>query len=282
MADEERVIIVPTRYASELLKAGPYLRIQASDGSEKWEVPSTEERRLLSEFLKDHANQNSWMSGAGIRFSKGKDGVFIFANHLKRYFGMLQSGSSVGLANATQEAVPRFDQGHDLLGTLVSHIEDVSDDVRQEFMHAMFVRADVNGNGTLSRPELGSMLRKVFNTLTFDEIEQMMQEIDLNETGDIDYKEFISWLHNSAPETIQVAMKRSLNSEPDFVRASFRLWDEHGVGWVSTSNLEKALKHSCPDWSDKQVHALVSVMDITHDGKIDYEEFCDFLYNKKY
>lgn len=280
MADQDRVTIVPSRYADALLKAGDNLRIQASDGTDNWEVPAVGERRLLSEFLKDHDNKSSWLSAAGFRFSKGKDGVFVFGNHTKRYFGVVQSGSNVLIENAT-EAVPKFRADHNFLGSLASHMEDISDSVRQEFMHAMFKRADVNGNGSLSRPEFGSMLRKVVNTLSKDSIEKLMREIDVNKTGDIDYNEFANWLRNSAPEDVQVAVRRSLKSESDFVRATFRLWDEQGVGWVSAEQLKKALKHSCPDWTDTQVHALVSVIDTSHDGKIEYDEFCNFLYNKK-
>lgn len=280
MADQERVIIVPSRYADALLKAGENLRIQASDGTDNWEVPSLAERRLLSDFLKGHADKSSWLSAAGFRFSKGRDGVFVFGNHVKRYFGILESSSNVLLENAT-EAVPKFRTDHSFLGSLASRMDDISDGVRQEFMHAMFKRADTNGNGTLSRPEFGSMLRKVFNTLSHDSIEQLMREVDVNKTGDIDYNEFATWLRNSAPETVQVAIRRSLKTESDFVRATFRLWDEQGVGWVSTKQLKRALKDSCPDWTDTQVHALVSVIDTSQDGKIDYDEFCDFLYNKK-
>eukprot|EP00440_Ansanella_granifera_P004390 gb/GFBE01004760.1/.p1 GENE.gb/GFBE01004760.1/~~gb/GFBE01004760.1/.p1 ORF type:complete len:282 (+),score=66.57 gb/GFBE01004760.1/:1-846(+) len=281
MVGEEHVVLVPGSHKMDLLTADEGLRIQADDG-DSWQVPSMEERRLLIDFLnklssgsvKRHATLS-----AGIRLGWKDKGVFLHAEHVKRYFGMTKSSASVMLITAAPEAVPLFHEGQqlDLLASLAGKIPTISDEVRSSFLRATFELADRNGNGKLSRPELGSMLRKMLNTLTAKDVEQIMEKADSEDSHQISYREFVDWLHRDQIDPLAGHLKTSVC----LVRASFRLWDQDGDGLVRTASLEHMLKKSCAGLADHEVKSLVRLLDATNDGKVDYDEFVDFLFHRK-
>eukprot|EP00933_Yihiella_yeosuensis_P080775 TRINITY_DN94261_c0_g1_i1.p1 TRINITY_DN94261_c0_g1~~TRINITY_DN94261_c0_g1_i1.p1 ORF type:complete len:286 (-),score=58.41 TRINITY_DN94261_c0_g1_i1:108-965(-) len=285
MSYQEEVIQVPDKHRFELLKAEEGLRIQGDD-CDTWEIPTAEQRKLVIEFLEKHQSKRSWRVTCGLRYGCEKRGVYVFEHHHKRFFGIVKSHTSVMLQNQCQEAVPAFSAGGgfggpDLLGKLASNMCTISDQVREDFLRATFQRADRNGNGTLSRPELGTMMRKVLNTMSASQVREMMQEADKDNSGNISYKEFCHWLHAEASEAIQNGVKRSLSSKADFVAATFRLWDVDGDGVVSKSNLKRAMAVSCKKMSDKQIDSLLDVIDTGDDGTISYDEFIEFLFKRK-
>jgi len=289
---DESVILVPKDHRADLLTAEEGLRIQGDD-CDTWLVPSMEERSMLLDFLgkeSEHVASSKTgrfprhhSVGTGTRIGYNTKGVFIHENHNKRYFGMTRSSASVLLANAAPEAVPLFQAGDksDLLGSLASKVAMVSEEVRSQFLHACFERADANKNGKLSRPELGSMMRKVLHTMSSTDVEELMNTADTDHNHQIDYKEFVAWLHKDAPPKFVSSLEGHLASESDIVHATFRLWDKDGDGLVSDATLERMLSDSFVGLSAQGCKTLVQLLDATHDGKVDYQEFCDFLFWRK-
>eukprot|EP00930_Biecheleria_cincta_P038515 TRINITY_DN2644_c0_g1_i3.p1 TRINITY_DN2644_c0_g1~~TRINITY_DN2644_c0_g1_i3.p1 ORF type:complete len:254 (-),score=43.21 TRINITY_DN2644_c0_g1_i3:338-1099(-) len=251
---DEHVFLVPKDHRADLLTAEEGLRIQ-SDDCDTWVIPAMDERNILLDFLRkesEHlASSNTsrfarhHVVGTGMRIGYNQKGVFIHANHNKRYFGVTKSSASVLLAQASPEAVPLFQPGDksNLLGSLASKVTLVTQEVRSQFLHACFERADVNKNGKLSRPELGSMMRKVLHTMSAKDVEELMSLADADHNHQIDYKD--------------------------------------GDGLVSDATLERMLSHSSVGLSPQGCKTLVQLLDCTHDGRVDYEEFCVFLFHRK-
>ncbi|CAE8637879.1 unnamed protein product [Polarella glacialis] len=287
MAQEEHIILVPPDLRQHLATAGGGLRIQADD-CDSWQVPTTEEDRWLLEYLSDQTSSSRISSpSAGIRVGFNTVGVWIHESHLKRYFGMTKSSASIILLNAMPEAVREFssaetaDAADGLLGKLAAAMPQISDEVRQQFLHATFAKADINGNGTLSRPEMGAMMRKVLITMSAKDVSQMMDEADADGNNQICYAEFIEWMQASAPEEVKGAMKRSLSTGADVVKAAFRLWDANGDGSVNRKEMTTLMAKVAPRTTAKQVELLLDLIDTDDDSKIDYDEFTDFLFHRK-
>jgi len=279
MAD---VVLVPGEHRADLLKAEEGLRIEAAD-EDAWVVPTMDERKLLTDFLTDHSSgrcNRHHKYGTGMRMGFNRKGVFVHVNHSRRFYGMLRSMASTLLNMAAPEAVPKFKNDGDkvdLLQSLATKMPTISDEVRSTFLHASFERADRNKNGKLSRPELGAMLLKLLNTLKSSEVEEIMKKADADDSHNITYKEFVDWLHREHRDHLVA----HLASEVDLVLATFRLWDQDGDGLVRDDHLERMLLKSCKASSQSQIKALVGLMDATHDGKVDYGEFVDFLFERK-
>merc|ERR1712072_1113985 len=89
-----------------------------------------------------------------------------------------------------------------LFGSLLRNVPCISDDTREQMLRATFRSVDKNGNGTLDKDELVSLMRKVMPTMSGKQVVELMQEVDLNNNKLIEYDEFIKWLtRNSKPET---------------------------------------------------------------------------------
>jgi Ca2+-binding EF-hand superfamily protein len=240
------------------------------------------------------APKRFWMVRVGTRVGYNDEGVFLHENHEKRYFGIEPGTTSVALMHGVEENVPRVNakgerqvvgnKTDQILGKMLHHLPTLSDEMRYRVLKASFVRADRNGNGKLSRPELGIVFRRILNTMSSKDIEEVIREADEDGDGQINYQEFIDWLQRSnehpASGRVQKAFGTALRNEADIVRATFRLWDKNGDGLVPDAHLARALAKVHPDLSETQVNALVKTIDCDHDGNVDYDEFVDFLFHK--
>uniref|UniRef100_A0A7S2MKB7 EF-hand domain-containing protein n=1 Tax=Alexandrium andersonii TaxID=327968 RepID=A0A7S2MKB7_9DINO len=240
---------------------------------------------MVQVFLKGGPNrpQGKWMLVSGNRVGVNETGVYIHWNHHKRYFGIPRANASVALRHAVPEAVPHFTMAKEdgsLLSKVMTKLPTITDDMRHQVLHAAFVTADLNKNGTLSRPELGTMMRRVICYLKQVEIADLMESADANADHKIQYKEFVTWMKSSAPPNVKAALRQSLDKSEDVVKATFRLWDRNGDGLISKRELAGVLRKVCTTVkvTKEQLDALVAVMDTDHNGKVDYDEFVDFLF----
>jgi len=257
-----------------------------------WELPEKETIKNLRIFVAGFfpgAPSRSWRTGNGQRFGWNQEGVFLHENHLKRYFGIFRESASVALKMAVPEALPEFigpggnidgagAPTERMLKSLISHLPDVSKDLRQQVLKATFQRADINGNGVLSRVELGTMYRKLVNTMSAADVDSLMQEADIDNSNSINYHEFVDWLHDSASEHVRGHLENAIRTEADIVKASFRVWDKNGDGLIPVRHLQKMLGRTVEHLSPQQVKSLCELVDADHDGNIDYDEFVDFLF----
>lgn len=287
------VILVPAAKRQALLIQGDDVFIQ-SEECDGWIRPSIQEDEMLQNYLRDKyggAPKRFWTVRVGVRLGYNSEGVFLHMNHQKRYFGIESAKASIALKQGATEAVPFVNakgeaimQGtktEQMLGRMLETLPTISDDMRFKVLQASFQCADRNNNGKLSRPELGLVLRKVLTTIRGPDIEEIIRGADVDGDMLINYTEFVALLRNAANDKLNKAFCSSLRNEADVVRATFRLWDKNGDGLVPDGHLYKALTKCHPDWKTTQIKALVQCMDCDHDGNVDYDEFVDFLFQRK-
>jgi len=63
-----------------------------------------------------------------------------------------------------------------------------------EELYEAFKIFDKDGNGLISREELGEVMGKLGERLTSEEVEEMINEADIDGDGQIDYKEFVNMM----------------------------------------------------------------------------------------
>eukprot|EP00415_Alexandrium_ostenfeldii_P002302 UN2302 len=160
------------------------------------------------------------------------------------------------------------------------NIPDVTFDMQKQVLRAAFRTADTNGDGTLSKPELGSLMRRVCCYIRRSDLDLMLKKVDINKDGRIDYSEFVEWVMDQAPDSVKGAFEKSLKTELDVVKATFRIWDKNGDGLIAKSELADVMQQL---WKQdgatrKQIKALIETVDVDGDGKLDYAEFIEVLF----
>lgn len=291
--EPHQAVKVPSDKRQALVKQRDDVWIE-SEEHDGWVKMNREQDSYLVDYLGDKypgASKRFWNVRAGTRVGYNGEGVFLHENHVKRFYGLEKDKISASLAHAMPtEAVPMVNakgervqpgsKNDQILGKMLHHLPTLSDDMRYTVLDASFKRADRNGNGKLSRPELSIILRRILNTLRSEDVSEILRDADKNDDGELDYQEFVAWLRKSAHSKISKAFGTSLMNEADIVRATFRMWDKNGDGLIANGFLVHALKKVHPNLSENQVKALVKTMDCDHDGNIDYDEFVDFLFHR--
>ena len=131
-----------------------------------------------------------------------------------------------------------------------------------------FKEIDTDGDGKLTKEELTASCIKQNDTRTEEEIEYMMRMMDLDNSGTIEFPEFLEMVaffeYNHAPYEVQI-------------KQMFRSLDRNGDGFISKEEVGHLWKIFINDnWdlpSEEEIEGIIQALDVNCDGKIDYDEF---------
>ena len=102
--------------------------------------------------------------------------------------------------------------------------------------------------------------------MSSQEIEEILRQVDSDESGFIDYTEFIV-----------AAMDHSKLLRNDRLESAFKVFDQDGSGAISSEELIEMLGEDQVEdnvWSE-----LIQTVDQNGDGEIDLKEFKDLMLN---
>jgi len=270
------VIKVPYEFREELVEK---IDSVVFEGDESWEPPSAELRSFLLDFLASNVKHKEIRTGT--RITGGTKGIFLHQDYEKRYFALPRVDCSRKLLMQSPEAVPKFRKSVALSTKVETAIDEgLAQDLRKQVLQSAFRAVDEDGNGCLSKSEVSRLLRRIMYALTHEDIDTIMKEADTNEDGKLDYDEFANWLNKNATGKVAIRLQKSVYRESDILRALFRAFDIDGNGLISRKELHVVFAKSCPHFSKKQVDVILDIMDVNHDGHVDYDEFVDFLWGQ--
>ena len=131
-----------------------------------------------------------------------------------------------------------------------------------EFREAFSV-FDKDGDGTVTTKEVEIVMRSLGQNPTEAELMDMVNEIDADGNGMIDFPEFL----------IMMALKmKNTDSEEEMLEA-FKVFDKDGNGFFSAAELRHIMTNLGEKLTDDEVDEIIRVADIDGDGQINYEEF---------
>jgi len=138
----------------------------------------------------------------------------------------------------------------------------LSNDEVEEFREA-FSMFDKNGDGTISSTELGTIMRSLGQNPTENELMDMINEVDIDGNGTIDFREFLNMM----------AKKVNKSDSEEELREAFRVFDKDGNGHISANELRTVMTTLGEKLTDEEVDEMIFEADLDGDGQVNYEEF---------
>ncbi|UYV80533.1 CALM3 [Cordylochernes scorpioides] len=132
-----------------------------------------------------------------------------------------------------------------------------------EFKEA-FSLFDKDGDGTITTKELGTVMRSLGQNPTEAELQDMINEVDADGNGTIDFPEFLTMMARKMKDT---------DSEEE-IREAFRVFDKDGNGFISAAELRHVMTNLGEKLTDEEVDEMIREADIDGDGQVNYEGEC--------
>jgi calcium-dependent protein kinase len=145
---------------------------------------------------------------------------------------------------------------------IVNHL--LSKEEKNELLE-LFQAFDKNGDGVLSKEEIYEGYKNILGEVeAAKEVERIMNEVDIDRSGTIDYNEFVMAATNR---------QNMLNKEK--LEATFKMFDKDGSGSISSEEIRSFLGNSFTD--QKSLDAVIKEVDANGDGEISLVEFKDMM-----
>ena len=145
-------------------------------------------------------------------------------------------------------------------------VDQLTPDQIAEFKEA-FSLFDKDGDGAITTKELGTVMRSLGQNPTEAELAQMIEEVDCDKNGTIDFPEFL---------TMMARKMKEVDGEEE-IKEAFRVFDKDGNGTISAAELRHVMTNLGEKLTDQEVDEMIREADVDGDGQINYEEFVKMM-----
>ncbi|XP_060806504.1 neo-calmodulin [Amyelois transitella] len=165
---------------------------------------------------------------------------------------------------------PAADTTLDRKASIVDETTGITRTQMKEFREA-FRLFDKDGDGTITKEELGRVMRSLGQFARVEELQDMLQEVDSDGDGNVSFEEFVSILSKSMSGA--GGATTSAEQEERELRDAFRVFDKHNRGYICASDLRAVLQCLGEDLSEEEIEDMIKEVDSDGDGRIDFLEF---------
>jgi len=151
---------------------------------------------------------------------------------------------------------------------------ECTDQQKEEFRSAFDIFVEDSEDGTISTKELGKVLRMLGQNPSEQELQEMVDEVDEDGSGTIDFEEFTQMMSMQlAAEALQQIPERP---EKELAEA-FRVFDKNCDGYLDYDEIAVILDSCGEKFEEWEIKAFIAEGDKNDDGKMDYEEWIDIM-----
>ena len=148
--------------------------------------------------------------------------------------------------------------------------EKITEQQIAEYKEA-FNAFDKNGDGTITGAELEEIIKSLGLNPSKDEVRDMLNELDVDQSGSIDFTEFV---------TLMAKQSQGKETEEELLEA-FKVFDKDGNGNISATELKTVMHNLGENLSDADIEEMIREADLDGDGEINYNEFVKMMKSDK-
>ena len=137
-------------------------------------------------------------------------------------------------------------------------------------MKIAVVNLDKGKDGKITLLELANVMRSLNMDPTEEELKEMIDEVDLDGNGEIDFEEFVTLMNRRSKET---------DTEEVIINA-FKVFDIEGNGLLSITDMRHIMINMTENVNEDELDEILINADTDGDGFIKYEEFIRMLLTK--
>jgi calmodulin len=163
-------------------------------------------------------------------------------------------------------STPKDTTSHNPQKTSISMADQLTEEQIAEFKEA-FSLFDKDGDGTITTKELGTVMRSLGQNPTEAELQDMINEVDADGNGTIDFPEFLTMMARKMKDT---------DSEEE-IKEAFKVFDKDGNGFISAAELRHVMTNLGEKLTEDEVDEMIREADVDGDGQINYEEFVKMM-----
>lgn len=126
---------------------------------------------------------------------------------------------------------------------------------------------DTNGDGCITATELKKLVTSLGYNITEAELMDMMNQIDADGNGAIDFPEFLALMSKNLDDC----------DPEDILKESFKVFDRDGSGFIGVSELDRVFKLLGQDFKDYEIEAMIKAADVDGDGLVGYDDFMKMM-----
>merc|ERR1712110_599638 len=134
-------------------------------------------------------------------------------------------------------------------------------------MGEAFTLFDKNGDGKITAEEFGLVMRSLGMNVSPTELKDMLNEVDINGDGTIDFSEFLTLMSKNTKEF----------DEKQELRATFNVFDKDGDGYITAAELRNVMTNLGEKLSDAEIDEMIKGADTDGDWRVSYYEFVTMM-----
>ena len=143
---------------------------------------------------------------------------------------------------------------------LILQANQLTEEQIAEFKEA-FSLFDKDGDGNITTKELGMVMRSLGQNPTEAELQDMINEVDADGNGTIDFPEFLTMMARKVDDG---------DDEVD-IKEAFRIFDKDGNGFISAAELRHVMISLDEKLTEEEVDEMIREADTDGDGQVNYE-----------